>query len=142
MKFSRFLLYNTGDGTDLEMVRVISEFFTQTYISELVLQLSQFNACPDNHDAAFENVKKMLQYFLFLAYYDPGNPTALHTDVSRLHGLGFVLTKQQPNNTLVGSRILSEAESRYATTEFDMLAIAWAWTNAKHSKVHHNLTCL
>lgn len=87
-----------------------------------------------NQDVAFANAKEMLSSSPVLAYYDPRRPTALH-DASKLHGLGFMLTQQQPDNTWrmvqAGSRTLSVAESRYATIEMEMLAITWAVCNCR-----------
>ena len=65
-----------------------------------------------------------------VAYYDPKKPTALHTDASRLEGLGFVLRQQSQDGswhvTQAGLRFLSNAETRYAMIELDLLAIIWA----------------
>jgi hypothetical protein len=63
-------------------------------------------------------------------YYDAAKPTALHTDASRLKGLGFVLRQQHADGSWrtiqAGSRFLSDAESRYAMIELELLAICWA----------------
>ena len=63
------------------------------------------------------------------AYCDPRKPTSLYADVSRLKGLGFVLKQQNPGMSWrlvqAGSRFLSDAETRYAMIELELLAILW-----------------
>ena len=47
-----------------------------------------------------------------------------------LHGLGFILQQKQPTGewrvVQAGSRSLTDVETRYATIELEMLAVAWA----------------
>ena len=56
-------------------------------------------------------------------------PTRLCTDAS-CQGLGFVLQQCDTSGTWTlvqaGSRFLTDAESRYAIIELEMLAVAWA----------------
>jgi hypothetical protein len=70
-----------------------------------------------------------------LAYYDPTRLTALHTDASRLRGLGFILKQQQTNGdwkmVQAGSRLIVPAKSRYAMIELECLAAAWAMKKCK-----------
>jgi hypothetical protein len=86
----------------------------------------------DEHQRAFEEVKQLLTdpSGMVLAHYDPNLPTSLLTDASRLKGIGFALvqTRHDGSTALIqcGSRFLSDAESRYATCEIEMLAICWA----------------
>lgn len=80
------------------------------------------------HDQAFLKAKQSLASAPTLSYFDPAKPTRLCTDASR-HGLGFVLQQCHHDKwTLVqaGSRFLSDAESRYAIIELEMLAVSWA----------------
>ena len=81
------------------------------------------------HESAFEKARKMLSNSKTLAFYEPKRQTRLQVDASRLKGLGFVL-KQFHNGTWktvqAGSRFLSEAETRYAMIELELLAIVWA----------------
>ena len=77
---------------------------------------------------AFHTVKESLTSAPTLSYFDPTKSTRLCTDASR-QGLGFVL--QQPHDVIwsvvqAGSRFLSDAESRYAVIELELLAVAWA----------------
>ena len=50
------------------------------------------------------------------------------TDVSRKHGLGYVLTQtQQGQRRLIqcGSRFVTDTESRYSATEIELCAVQW-----------------
>ncbi len=78
-----------------------------------------------------------------VAYYDPKKPTALHTDASHLKGLGFVLHQQNRDGSWhmiqAGSRFLSDAETRYAMIQLQLLAICWAAQKCRlFSKDCHN----
>ena len=87
-----------------------------------------------------------------LSFFDLHKPTRLCTDASR-HGLGFVLQQKSSDDkwsvVQAGSRFLSDAESRYAVIELEMLAVCWAILKCKlflsglqHFKVltdHHPL---
>ncbi len=68
-----------------------------------------------------------------LSFFDPNKPTPLSTDASR-QGLGFVL-QQRSGDTWVliqaGSRFLSDAESRYAIIELELLTVSWAIIRCK-----------
>ena len=63
-----------------------------------------------------------------LSYFDMSRPTRL-CDAS-CQGLGFILQQQDSSGTWslvrAGSRFLTDAESRYAIIELEMLAVAWA----------------
>ncbi len=100
----------------------------------------------DIHEQAFIKAREMLSSKKTLTYYNPKNQTQLKVDASRI-GLGFVL-KQFSNgmwNTVqAGSRFLSEAETRYAMIELELLAIVWAAQKNKNvdrrtikEKLHH-----
>ena len=83
----------------------------------------------DTHDQAFHTVKASLTVAPMLSFFDMNKPTRLCTDASR-HGLGFVLQQRDTSGTWTlvqaGSRFLTDAESRYAIIELEMLAVAWA----------------
>ena len=62
-------------------------------------------------------------------HFDPKKPTALHTDASRLNGLGYVLLQKHGEEWKLiqcGSRFLTDTESRYSMVELELLAIVWA----------------
>jgi len=68
-----------------------------------------------------------------LQFFDPQKPTRLCTDASR-QGLGFILQQKQDDNWVLvqaGSRFLSDAESRYAIIELELLGVTWAITKCK-----------
>ena len=77
---------------------------------------------------AFTQVKKSLTTPPLLSFFDINRPTRLCTDASR-QGLGFILQQKMADKwTLIqaGSRFLSDAETRYAVIELEMLAVSWA----------------
>ncbi|PAA50313.1 hypothetical protein BOX15_Mlig015377g3 [Macrostomum lignano] len=82
------------------------------------------------HEKAFDSMRKELSNVPTMAYYDHTRQTALHTDASRLKGLGFVLKQKQDNGiwkvVQAGSRFISETERRYAMIELELLAVVWA----------------
>ena len=169
VKFCGFILSANGIEADPEKVRAIADFPTPANITDLrsfmglVNQLTEFT--PDisaaaqplrplmsprrafvwtaDHDAAFSQVKKALSRPPQLVMFDPHLPTILQTDASRLHGLGYALLQDQGGNQLrlvqCGSRFLSDAETRYATIELEMLAAAWAMHKCSYylKGLHH-----
>jgi len=88
-----------------------------------------FTWTPD-HDQAFGKVKAALLSPPVLAPFNPKLPVTLQTDASRLYGLGYALFQEHGHGQLrlvqCGSRFLTDAESRYATIELEMLAASWA----------------
>ena len=81
------------------------------------------------HQNAFEAMKATLVSPPVLAFFQPGLPTALHTDATRLHGLSYALLQLQDGNWRLiqcGSRFVTDTESRYAVIELEMTAICWA----------------
>ncbi|XP_043234951.1 uncharacterized protein K02A2.6-like [Amphibalanus amphitrite] len=65
-----------------------------------------------------------------LDFFDPRRRTVLETDAARSGGLGYCLLQQDAAGRWrliqCGSRFLSDAESRYAVIELELLALAWA----------------
>ena len=91
-------------------------------------------AWDEVHDEAFEKTKAVLLSAPVLAAFSVTAPTTLHTDASRLKGLGYVITQvQEGQERLIqcGSRFLSPAETRYAVPELELLAVAWAANKAR-----------
>ena len=79
-------------------------------------------------EEALNQVKKSLTTSPLLSFFDINKPTRLCTDASR-QGLGFILQQKTADKwTLIqaGSRFLSDAETRYAVIELEMLAVSWA----------------
>ena len=59
-------------------------------------------------------------------HFDPKKITALHTDASRLNGLGYVLLQKHGEEWKLiqcGSRFLTDTVSRYSMVELELLAI-------------------
>lgn len=87
-----------------------------------------------DHDKAFSAAKDALTSAPVLSFFDASKPTRLCTDASR-QGLGFVLQQQSDdgmwNLVQAGSRFLTDAESRYAVIELEMLAVCWAVMKCK-----------
>ena len=120
-KFSGYIVGPDGFAADPSLTKAIREFPRPTNITELrsflrlANQLSNFTDSIStameplrlllktknhfmwdaSHDQAFDATKQALSVTPTLAYYDPGCPTALHTDASRLRGLGFVLKQKK-----------------------------------------------
>ncbi len=154
--FGGFLLNANGYKIDPSLTKALSEFPTPTTptdvrsffglanqicnfseeISQLLMPLKSllkkgvmFQWLPE-HQSAFELARDHLASTKVLAYYSSRRQTRLVVDASRLNGLGFILKQLQDDNTWrpvqAGSRFLTQAETRYAMIELEMLAIAWA----------------
>ncbi|XP_066953187.1 uncharacterized protein [Macrobrachium rosenbergii] len=70
-----------------------------------------------------------------LAAFDPDLPVILQTDASRLNGIGYALLQDHGSGHLrlvqCGSRFLTDAETRYATIELEMLAVVWLMSKCR-----------
>ncbi|KAK3715610.1 hypothetical protein QZH41_009028, partial [Actinostola sp. cb2023] len=75
-------------------------------------------------DRAFEEIKQLVTQALVLAYYDPQKELVIQCDASS-KGLGAVLL-QEERLVAYASRCLTDAETRYATIEKEMLAVVFA----------------
>ena len=63
-----------------------------------------------------------------LSHYDPSREVILYCDASRLNGLGYILAQVVDGQVKLikcGSRFLLPADSRYSTTELELLGIVW-----------------
>ena len=102
----------------------------------------------EEHDRAFNNMKRLLSKHSLLVYPDFNKPFEIHTDASK-NQLGAVIS-QNGKPIAFYSRKLSNAQTRYTTTERELLAIVetlkefrnillgqeiTVWTD------HKNLTC-
>ena len=86
------------------------------------------------HEEAFKESREALSKTIRLRFYDVDKETRLCTDASRT-GLGFVLQqthKETWKTVQTGSRFLTDAESRYAVIELEMLGVAWAIQKCKY----------
>ena len=96
----------------------------------------------DLHVHAFERAKCILTSEHMQAYYRPNAPMQLYTDASLKNGLGFVLKQQQPDLSWrpiqLGSRMLHDAETRYAPIELELQAIVYATSKCNMCLGGHN----
>ena len=152
--FAGFILSKEGYQIDPAITRAIANFPTPSTRTELrsfiglVNQLSSSTSAiahflspfrpllstkneftwSDEFQSAFKAVKTSLTSPPVVSYFDPAKPTRLCTDASR-QGLGFVLQQKHGDTWRLiqaGSRFLSDAESRYAIIELELLAVTWA----------------
>ena len=155
VKYCGYVISSEGKEVDPDKLAAIDKFPTPSNITDLrsfmglVQQLGDFTPeiaseaetlrsllQPRNvfnwtqtHEDAFNAVKQVLMKVHSLAHFDPALPTALLTDAARLKGVAYALMQQHGGKWKVvqcGSRFLSDAESRYAVVELELLAIAWA----------------
>lgn len=161
VNFCGFKLSEAGIAADQEKVIAIRDFPTPANLTDLrsfiglVNQLAEFTPAISSaaqplrpllspkrqflwtadHDEAFRRVKTALSSPPVLASFDPALPTILQTDASRLYGVGFALLQDHGSGHLrlvqCGSRFLTDAETRYATIELEMLAAVWAMAKCK-----------
>ena len=81
------------------------------------------------HTEAFNATKAELVSPAVLSFYRHGDALRLETDASALNGLGYALWQLQDDKWRLlhcGSRFLSDAESRYAIIELELLPVVWA----------------
>jgi transposase InsO family protein len=78
---------------------------------------------------AFESLRDALTVSPVLAVADPNKPFIMHTDASD-HAMGAILQQEDSNGDLhpiaYASKTFNSAQTRYATTEREALAIVWA----------------
>ena len=81
------------------------------------------------HQAAFEEAKRILTSPAIVKYFDPTLRSSVYTDASRA-GLGYVLIQHTPDGgahlIACGSRALNSAEKRYAPVELECLGVVFA----------------
>ena len=93
--------------------------------------------------AAFTTLREKLAQAPVLAYPCFEKPFILETDASG-DGIGAVLSQQQDDGQIhpiaYASRALSPAESRYAITELETLAVVWAMSHFHSFLYGHSVT--
>src|SRR6056300_356277 len=164
VKFAGFIISSNGISADPAKLKAIKDFPLPTDVTTLrsflglANQLSPF--IPDmahltsqlrpplkksnaflwleEHTKAFKTMKDMLSSSPTVRPFEPSYRTVLHTDASRLHGLGYALIQyasdkpnEPPRLVQCGSRSLLPAETRYATIELELLAIQYAIEKCK-----------
>ena len=159
--FCGYTLSREGTSADPDKVDAIRDFPTPTNLADLrsfmglVNQLYEFTldiaaaaqplhplmspkrafAWTTDHQEAFRRVKAALISPPVLAPFDSAMPVILQTDASRLNGIGCALLQDHGNGRLrlvqCGSRFLTDAETRYATIELELLAVVWAMSKCR-----------
>jgi len=82
----------------------------------------------EEQDKAFNLLKGKLCDFPVLIHFDPEKPVELRCDASG-YGLGSALlhlTDEGPRVIQYASRLMSDCEKKYSTTEKECLAVVWA----------------
>lgn len=79
--------------------------------------------CTDHQDQAFERIQQLVTDAPVLKYYEPNEELTLQCDASQT-GLGVVLT-QNGQPIAFASRALSDAETRYAQIEKELLSVVF-----------------
>jgi len=108
-----------------------------TYLSKFVPHLADLTAplrqllrkgmpwsWTEQHDQAFNNIKQAVASASVLQYFDPSKPVVIQTDASST-GLGSCLLQDGKPVEFI-SRALTDAETRYAQIEKELLAIVFA----------------
>jgi transposase InsO family protein len=161
VKFAGFVLSPDGYTPDPALTEAISNFPAPKDLTELrsffglANQIAPFSDAvsqhllplrpllsskrefvwQEPHQDAFLKARAALSSAPTLAFYDPGRPTRLSTDASRLHGLGYLLQQKQDDATWrvvqAGSRFISDTEGRYAAIELELTAVAWAFRKCR-----------
>ena len=101
----------------------ISNLSAQTAsLRELLKQDSDFQWSP-SHQQAFNELRNKICEDATLAYFDTSKPTTVQVDAS-MHGLGATLM-QGGKPIAYASKALSDAETRYANIERELLAVVF-----------------
>lgn len=96
-------------------------------LTKLTRKATTFNWTIEQEEA-FENIKRKLLEFPILIHYDPTLPIELHCDASGI-GLGATIghiINEKFHAVQHASRLLSDCETRYSTTDKESLCIVWA----------------
>jgi hypothetical protein len=156
VKFAGHIVSADGVAPDPDLLRAIAEFPTPVDLTSLrsflglanqlafflpdishglvkmrmlLKKHASFQWLPD-HQAEFEQAKKLLCSAKVVKFFDPSLPTILLTDASRLYGLGFALVQTGEDGRMrlvrASSTSLSPAQSRYSTIELELQAIECA----------------
>ena len=91
----------------------------------------------DKHDRAFNSMKKIVSKETLLAYPNFSQPFEIHTDASDFQ-LGAVISQNQKPIAFY-SRKLNPAQTRYTTTEKELLAIVETLKEFKNILLGQNI---
>ena len=90
------------------------------------------------HDSAVRKLKEQVEKAPTLAYFNPNRPVVIQTDASST-GIGSCLL-QDERPIAFASRSLTDAETRYAQIEKELLAIVYACEKFSHYIYGHQTT--
>lgn len=97
-------------------------------LTKLTRKDTKFEWGPSQEEA-FQTLKDKLTSSPVLKHFDPTLPVEVHTDASDI-GVGAVLVQlrgeEGPHPVAYASRKLSDAETRYTTTEKECIGAVWA----------------
>ncbi len=96
----------------------------------------------EQHQHAFEGIKRNIAEIESLKHYDPKAETILTTDAST-KGLGATLWQKVTDGrrpVAFASRYLSDSEKKYAPNELELLAIKWAIEHFKYQLMGRKFT--
>ena len=89
----------------------------------------------DDCERAFTRVRQELTADNRLARYDPTKACSLRVDASKLNGFGYALLQHEDDGRQlvveVGSRRISDAETRYSIPELELCGAVWAVRKAR-----------
>jgi hypothetical protein len=108
--------------------------FMRTKLNGLLRRNVAFVWLPE-HQAEFEEMKRILCSDLLVKSFDPSLPTSLLVDASRLYGVGYALVQHAQEGTRLiscNSAHLSPAQKNYAMVELEALAIMWGVHNCNY----------
>ena len=110
--------------------RFVRDYATLTHdLRELVKNEVKWQ-WSENHQRAFDTLKKALASTPVLQYFNPALQTELHVDASPVGLCGILMQVEDgdgPRRTVqYASRALTPVEQRYSQTEREALAVVWA----------------
>ena len=92
----------------------------------------------NHHQSVFQTLKELVSSAPVLRHFDPGKPTVIQTDASA-KGLGSCLLQEGQPVAYV-SRALTDAETRYAQCEKELLSVVFACERFCHYIYGQNVT--
>lgn len=112
-------------GTINYLAKFIPEMSTVTLPIRELLKKDVVFEWQSSQDSAFHKIKEILSAAPVLAFYDVTKPVVITCDASK-SGLGTALL-QEDKLVAYASRALSDAETRYAQIEKELLAVVFAF---------------
>ena len=120
-------------GTINYLAKFIPNMSTVTHPIRELLKNDVMFCWKKSHKEAFDKIKSILSVEPVLTYYDVAKPVTISCDASQ-SGLGALLL-QDAKPVAYASRALTDAETRYAQIEKELLAVVFAF-NRFHQYVY------